>query len=119
MTNLSPEKSPSTTPATRGTRPSGRKVPKRRAPSAVVAKPRAPGAPVASPRTTKQERVLTLLSRPDGAGLDELMLATGWQKHSVRGFLAGTVKKKLGLKLTSSKADGEARRYRVEARSAR
>ena len=42
------------------------------------------------------------------------MEATGWQQHSVRGFLAGTVKKKLGFPLTSSKAEGELRRYRIE-----
>ena len=43
------------------------------------------------------------------------MQATEWQQHSVRGFLAGTVKKKMGLALTSSKAEGEVRRYRIAA----
>ena len=47
------------------------------------------------------------------------MEATDWQMHSVRGFLAGTVKKKLGLALTSSKLKGEVRRYRIEARAGR
>jgi len=42
------------------------------------------------------------------------MQATDWQQHSVRGFLAGTVKKKLGFSLTTSKAAGDVRRYRVE-----
>jgi Protein of unknown function (DUF3489) len=45
--------------------------------------------------------------------LDELQAATGWQQHSVRGFLAGTVKKKLGLTLLSEKPDVGPRRYRI------
>ncbi|MGJ0507048.1 MAG: DUF3489 domain-containing protein [Methylocystis sp.] len=44
-------------------------------------------------RSTKQERMLTLLSRPEGASIEEMMQATNWQQNSVRGFLAGTVKK--------------------------
>jgi hypothetical protein len=48
-----------------------------------------------------------------------MMQATNWQQHSVRGFLAGTVKKRLGLPLTSSKSDGETRRYRIAARRGR
>ena len=72
-----------------------------------------------APRTTKQEMVLTLLSRKDGASVEDIMKATSWQVHSVRGFFAGTVKKKLGFTLTSSKAKGEARRYRIELRGAK
>jgi hypothetical protein len=49
---------------------------------------------------TKKDLVLALLRRDQGASLDELMTATGWQAHSVRGFLSGTVKKKLGLTVT-------------------
>ena len=68
---------------------------------------------------TKQEKVLTLLGRADGATISDLIEATGWQQHSVRGFLAGTVKKKLGLTLTSSKDDGDLRRYRIVPRRGR
>ncbi|MDQ8699230.1 DUF3489 domain-containing protein [Hyphomicrobium sp. LHD-15] len=70
-------------------------------------------------RTTKQELVLSLLNRKEGASVEDIMKATSWQGHSVRGFFAGTVKKKLGFTLTSSRAEGEVRRYRIELRGAR
>jgi hypothetical protein len=63
---------------------------------------------------TKQERMLTLLNQPAGASIAEMMQATNWQQHSVRGFLAGTVKRKLGFSLTSFKPDDGVRRYRIE-----
>ena len=68
---------------------------------------------------SKHGRVLALLSKPDGATIEDMMDATGWQQHSVRGFLAGTVKRKLGLELTSSKAEGQPRRYRIATRRGR
>ena len=70
-------------------------------------------------RVTKQERVLTLLSQPNGASIAEMMQATDWQQHSMRGFLAGTVKKKLGFSLTSVKPNDGVRRYRIETRRVR
>lgn len=70
-------------------------------------------------RVTKHDRVLTLLSRREGATLPEMMEATDWQQHSVRGFLAGTVKKKLGFTLMSKKTEGELRRYRIETKRGR
>jgi hypothetical protein len=63
---------------------------------------------------SKQDQILVLLRQPGGATLDGLVKATGWQKHSVRGFLAGTVRKKLKLPLRSEKVDG-IRTYRVGA----
>ena len=61
-------------------------------------------------------RVLGLLSRPSGATIAGIMQSTGWQPHSVRGFLAAIVRKKLGLKLVSEKTDGP-RVYRIADRN--
>ena len=61
---------------------------------------------------SKQDKIVALLQRPKGATLDVLVKETQWQKHSVRGFLAGTVRRKLKLPLLSEKIDG-VRTYRI------
>src|SRR5258708_10518533 len=61
---------------------------------------------------SKQSRVIAMLQSPTGATIAAMMQATGWQQHSVRGFLAGVVRKRLKLKLGSKKVDGT-RVYRV------
>jgi hypothetical protein len=63
---------------------------------------------------SKAAKVLNLLKRPAGVTLKELMKATGWQAHSVRGFLSGTVSKKMGLAVTSTKDEAGERTYSVK-----
>lgn len=68
-------------------------------------------------KTTKKDAVLRLLRRKDGASVADIMAKTGWQAHSVRGFLAGTVKKKLGLELEVTRGQGRPRRYAIRRAS--
>jgi hypothetical protein len=63
---------------------------------------------------SKTARILDLLKRPGGVTAKELMKTTGWQPHSVRGFLSGTVGKKMGLTVTSTKGEDGQRSYSVE-----
>lgn len=63
--------------------------------------------------TSKTVTILEMLKRPNGADLAELTRATNWQPHSIRGFLSGHVKKKLGLQLLLDTAANGVRRYRI------
>jgi hypothetical protein len=64
---------------------------------------------------SKTAKVLDLLKRHEGASMKELLKSTGWQPHSVRGFLSGTIRKKMGMTVTSTKpVDGE-RTYSIKA----
>ena len=77
--------------------------------------------PKAGPKTrtpregTKQATLIAMLRGPDGATIEEIMAATGWQSHTVRGAMAGALKKKLGLEVTSEKVEGRGRVYRLPA----
>ena len=66
-------------------------------------------------KDSKAGQVLALLRRSNGTTLTEMMKVTEWQAHSVRGFLSGTVKKRMGLKLLSEQAEGKERRYRIKS----
>jgi hypothetical protein len=67
-----------------------------------------------APQGSKTAKVLDLLKRPGGATVKELMKATGWQPHSVRGFLSGAIGKKMALAVTSTKGEDGERRYAVK-----
>jgi uncharacterized protein DUF3489 len=69
-----------------------------------------PAAPVPGP--SKQAAVIVLLRRPEGATVTEVVAATGWQPHTVRGLFSGTLKKKLGLTLSSAQ-ERRGRVYRI------
>ncbi len=64
---------------------------------------------------TKQALLINLLRRKNGATIDEAVAAMGWQRHSVRGAISGTLKKKLGLAVTSENLEGRGRVYRIAA----
>lgn len=75
-------------------------------------------AEAAKPRTranSKQAQVIAMLKRPEGATIEQICKATGWQAHTVRGTFAGAFKKKLGLVIVSTKPISGDRLYRIEA----
>jgi hypothetical protein len=63
---------------------------------------------------TKQAQLIDMLRRPEGATIAEIVTATGWQAHTVRGAMAGALKKKLGLEFTSEKVEERGRVYRIQ-----
>lgn len=73
----------------------------------------APAKPERQPRDSKQARLIAMLKRPKGASIDEIVAAFGWQPHTVRGAIAGALKKKLGLAVASEKIASGGRVYRI------
>ena len=74
-----------------------------------------PAAPVQRRKGTKQETLIEMLRAEGGATIDEIVAATGWQPHTVRGAMSGALKKKLGLTITSEKIEGRGRTYKIIA----
>ena len=75
--------------------------------------------PAPKPRTpregTKQAKLIAMLRAPEGATIGEIMVALDWASHTIRGALAGALKKKLGLDVTSEKVENRGRVYRLPA----
>ena len=109
MKNKHPETKP-VAPAAQAAATASQAVAPRRASSP---KKRPPQQPSARPGT-KKAAILALLQRPKGATLKELVKATEWQAHSVRGFLSGSLGKQMGVKVQVIDRDGE-RAYQVKS----
>ncbi len=82
----------------------------------VTAKSKNGHSPPAVRQGTKQALLIDLLKRKKGATIDDAVKATGWQPHSVRGVISGTLKKKLGLAVISEKVERRGRVYRIVER---
>jgi hypothetical protein len=99
--------------AQRQRRSSAKPKPATKAKSQPKLKAGATASPAAARAGTKQALLLDLLQRKQGATIAEAAKATGWQAHSVRGAISGTLKKKLGLTVDSTKVDKRGRVYRI------
>ena len=86
-----------------------------RAARSKAAKSASAAAPAKTRPETKQAILIARQQRKEGATIAELVQATGWQTHSVRGAISGALKKKLGLAVTSEKLEGRGRIYRIAA----
>lgn len=104
------QKSPKAAPRTRkATKP----APKAKKSATPRAKKPAKAPKAAAPRETKSSVVIAMLQRPDGATSAEIEKRMGWLNKTVRGFIAGTVKGKLGFKVESDRINGGERTYRI------
>ncbi len=95
------------------TKPKARQRRRRAERKSSGAKPNGKTSPAAARPGTKQALMIDLLKRKKGATIEEIVAATGWQAHSVRGAISGTLKKKLGLAVTSERIGDGSRVYRI------
>jgi len=79
-----------------------------------IAEPSPPPKPAREPRHTKQQVLIDMLKRDGGATMEQMVEATGWLAHTVRGAISGALRKKLGLTVVSEKVDGRGRTYRID-----
>ena len=109
----------------RSTAATGKTIRPRKAPPGGTRAPKGDHAPATTEATvdatvapgqragSKQAKLIEMLRQPSGASIEEIVTAFGWQPHTVRGAIAGALKKKLGLKVDSEKIDGRGRVYRL------
>jgi hypothetical protein len=112
-----PKEQTKNAPARANTRARAAKPRPHTAPTKTKPARKATGAKKPSPvRRTKTAQIVDLLKRPGGVTLQDLMKTTGWQAHSVRGFLSGTLVKKMGTPFESFKSDAGERAYRLSSK---
>jgi len=92
----------------------GKVAPKAKAKAPKATRPEKVGKETGVREGSKTETILGLMKRSGGTTLKEIMEATGWQSHSVRGFISGTLGKKMGLTVTSTKAEDGERTYSIK-----
>ncbi len=109
--DVAPETAPTTTDASPK---DGAPKARRSAKKAKAAKPAKASKPATEARDgSKKAIILDLLCRPEGATMAEIAKATDWQNHSIRGFISGTVGKRMGLTVESTKNEADERTYSI------
>jgi hypothetical protein len=113
---IDPQPTRTTAPTTKRSHHQGRSATGSKRSTKSKSKPKATASRASNRSSTKQALFVGLLQRKEGATTAEAVKATGWQPHSVRGAISGTLKKKLGLAVVSDKVEGRGRVYRIAAK---
>ncbi len=113
---IDPQPTRTTAPTTKRSHHQGRSATGSKRSTKSKSKPKATASRASNRSSTKQALLVGLLQRTEGATTAEAVKATGWQPHSVRGAISGTLKKKLGLAVVSDKVEGRGRVYRIAAK---
>ncbi len=113
---IKPQPAPATAPTAKRSPDHGRSAAGSKRSTKSKSKPKATLSRASTRSSTKQALLVDLLRRKEGTTIAEVVKATGWQPHSVRGAISGALKKKLGLAVTSNKVEGRGRVYRVTAK---
>jgi hypothetical protein len=112
---VAPAEATATTPVAPQTPRAAAAEPSAQTSASCAKKPPAAATRLGPHKGSKTRTILGLLNRPGGASLQQIMQATGWQAHSVRGFISGTARRKMGLTIVSAKTGDGERSYSIEA----